>query len=84
MKLLVKIALPALAQLGNNMSQEFTFTITKEEANVILVALQELPGKICNPLSEKLRKQALSQLEGRVIHHSIEEGIAVEERMSGG
>jgi hypothetical protein len=66
------------------MSQEFTFTITKEEANVILVALQELPGKICNPLSEKLRKQALSQLEGRTIHHSIDEGIAVEERMSGG
>jgi hypothetical protein len=31
-----------------------------------------------------LRKQALSQLEGRVIHHSIDEGIAVEERMSGG
>jgi len=66
------------------MSQEFTFTITKEEANVVLVALQELPGKICNPLSEKLRKQALSQLEGRTIHHSIDEGIAVEERMSGG
>ena len=71
-------------QLGNNMSQEFTFTITKDEANVILVALQELPGKICNPLSEKLRKQALQQLEGRIIHHSIDEGIAVDERMSGG
>jgi hypothetical protein len=66
------------------MTTEFTFTISKEEANVILVALQELPGKICNPLSEKLRKQALSQLEGRTIHHSIDEGIAVEERMSGG
>jgi len=84
MKLLVRTVQQALAQSGKIMSQEFTFTITKEEANVILVALQELPGKICNPLSEKLRKQALSQLEGRTIHHSIDEGIAVEERMSGG
>ena len=71
-------------QLGNTMSQEFTFTITKDEANVILVALQELPGKICNPLSEKLRKQALEQIEGKTIHHNIDENIAVDERMSGG
>ena len=71
-------------QLGNTMSQEFTFTITKDEANVILVALQELPGKICNPLSEKLRKQALEQIEGKIIHHNIDENIAVDERMSGG
>ena len=79
----MKTAPLVLAQLGNNMTQEFTFTLTKEEANVILVALQELPGKICNPLSDKLRKQALQQVEGRTIHHSIDEGIAVDERMSG-
>jgi hypothetical protein len=65
------------------MSQEFTFTLTKDEANVILVALQELPGKICNPLSEKLREQALAQLEGKTIHHTIDENIEVDERMIG-
>jgi len=63
------------------MSQEFTFTLTKDEANVILVALQELPGKICNPLSEKLREQALEQLEGKTIHHTIDENIEVDERI---
>jgi hypothetical protein len=63
---------------------EFTFKITKEEANILLIALQELPGKICNPLSEKLREQAIEQVEGKTIHHSIEEGIAIEEHMSGG
>ncbi len=74
---------PEPVQLGNNMSQEFTFTLTKDEANVILVALQELPGKICNPLSEKLREQALAQLEGKTIHHTIDENIEVDERMIG-
>jgi hypothetical protein len=64
--------------------EEFTFTLTKDEANVILVALQELPGKICNPLSDKLREQALSQLEGRVIHHTIDENVAVDESITGG
>jgi hypothetical protein len=63
---------------------EFIFKITKEEANILLIALQELPGKICNPLSEKLREQAIEQVEGKIIHHSIDEGIAVDERMSGG
>lgn len=63
---------------------EFNFKITKEEANILLIALQELPGKICNPLSEKLREQAIEQVEGKTIHHSIDEGIAVDERMSGG
>jgi len=63
---------------------EFIFKITKEEANILLIALQELPGKICNPLSEKLREQAIEQVEGKTIHHSIDEGIAVDERMSGG
>jgi hypothetical protein len=66
------------------MSQEFTFTLTKDEANVLLIALQELPAKICNPLSEKLRKQALSQVEGKTIHHTVDENVAVDERMSGG
>jgi len=36
--------------------------LSLDEVNAILVALQELPGKICNPLSEKIRNQAQPQL----------------------
>jgi hypothetical protein len=62
---------------------EFTFKLLEEEVNVILVALQELPGKICNPLTENLRKQAIEQLEGKTIHHTIDENVGVEEQMGG-
>jgi hypothetical protein len=41
---------------------ELTFKVTIEEANHILAGLQELPGKICNPLSVKLQTQAKEQL----------------------
>ena len=60
---------------------EFQFKLLEEEVNVILVALQELPGKICNPLTENLRKQAIEQLEGKTIHHAIDENVGVEEQM---
>jgi hypothetical protein len=33
-----------------------------DEVNTILAALQELPGKICNPMSAKIRQQAEAQL----------------------
>jgi hypothetical protein len=33
-----------------------------DEVNAILAALQELPAKICNPLSQKVRAQAEAQL----------------------
>lgn len=36
------------------------FTI--EELNAILAALQELPGKICNPISQKIKSQAEEQI----------------------
>jgi len=36
--------------------------LTVEEINNILQGLQELPGKICNPLSLKIQKQASDQL----------------------
>lgn len=39
-----------------------TLTVTIEEANHILDGLQELPAKICNPLTVKLQKQAKEQL----------------------
>lgn len=40
----------------------FTFEFDLNEANAILAALQELPGKICNPISEKLKAQAQVQI----------------------
>ena len=41
----------------------FTFTdISMDEANLILAALQELPAKVANPLTQKLQQQAQSQL----------------------
>ena len=33
-----------------------------DEANLILAALQELPAKVANPLTQKLQQQAQSQL----------------------
>lgn len=36
--------------------------ISIEEANQLLQGLQELPAKICNPLSRKLQEQANQQI----------------------
>jgi hypothetical protein len=42
---------------------KFTLSdLSVDEVNFILAGLQELPGKICNPLSQKLRTQAESQI----------------------
>ena len=46
-----------------NENPDLHFTITMQEANVILSALQELPAKICNPLSQKITEQAQAQSE---------------------
>jgi hypothetical protein len=41
----------------------FTLTdLSVDEINAILAGLQELPAKIANPLTEKVRKQAEAQL----------------------
>ncbi len=37
-------------------------SLTIEEVNHILTALQEMPAKICNPISTKLHVQAESQI----------------------
>ena len=42
-----------------------TFTLTDfsiDEVNAILAALQELPAKVCNPVTQKIRQQAEAQL----------------------
>ena len=41
---------------------ELTFTFTVQEANTLLMALQELPAKIANPLTAKIQQQAQPQL----------------------
>lgn len=44
---------------------EIKFTLTElsvDEVNAILAGLQELPGKICNPISMKIRQQAEAQI----------------------
>lgn len=38
------------------------FELSVEEINNVLAGLQELPGKICNPLSLKIQQQAAQQL----------------------
>ena len=40
-----------------------TFEFTLDEANAILAVLPELPGKVCNPLIEKIKEQAAPQIE---------------------
>jgi hypothetical protein len=63
----------------------FKFELTEEEANVILAGLQELPGKVCNPLSQKLIEQAKEQLEGtegKVINHSIQDTLHTSETLN--
>ena len=64
MKLWAKTVLLVLAQLNNMISNstELTFKVNIEEANQILAGLQELPAKICNPLTLKLQTQAKEQL----------------------
>lgn len=36
----------------------FTFTLSEQEANIILSALQELPFKVSQPVIQKLLEQA--------------------------
>lgn len=77
-----------LAQL-NNMTQLTISELTLDEVNAMLIALQELPAKICNPLSDKIRTQAKAQLDayeaqnstGRVIQHSLSEGIDTADKL---
>ena len=46
-----------------NENPDLHFTFTMQEANAILAALQELPAKVSNPLSQKMTEQAQVQIE---------------------
>ena len=48
--------------MENKENPTFTFSLDLNEANAILAALQELPAKIANPITESIRKQAQEQL----------------------
>lgn len=65
MKSLMQSVPPALALLSNYMNQNPTLTLNLElnDINVILAALQELPAKVCNPLTDKVKSQAVPQLQ---------------------
>ena len=41
---------------------EFTFTVTDQEANLLIAGLQELPARVANPLTQKLQSQAQEQM----------------------
>lgn len=45
-----------------NQNPDFNFVLNLNEANAILAALQELPAKIANPISEKIKVQAQEQI----------------------
>ena len=63
--------------------------LSVDEINAILIALQELPGKICNPLSKKIQQQVLPQIQptqtnefgGQIINKSIDESIATVDKV---
>ena len=40
---------------------EFTFTVTEQEANLLIQALAELPAKVSMQLLLKLQQQAMGQ-----------------------
>ena len=64
MKLLEMIVQRALAQLNNmnEINPSLALDLTLGEINAIIAALQELPAKICNPLTAKITEQAQAQL----------------------
>ena len=42
--------------------KNIVWTVTEGEANLVIQALQELPAKISNPLTQKLIQQAQQQM----------------------
>lgn len=67
--------LVVLVKLYNmNENPILKFELTLNEANVVLNALQELPAKICNPLSEKITTQAKAQIEALQATEAVEVG----------
>ena len=47
----------------NNENPTFNFSLNLEETNAILGSLQELPAKVANPITQKIREQAEAQIK---------------------
>lgn len=45
-----------------NQNPDFNFVLNLNETNAILAALQELPARIANPISDKIKTQAQKQI----------------------
>ena len=45
-----------------NQNPILTLNLDLNEINAVLAALQELPGKVCNPLTQKITEQAKAQI----------------------
>ena len=54
--------------------------LTLDDINNLLIALQEVPAKVCNPLSEKIRSQITAQIkeEQAIAKSTVEEKPAAE------
>jgi len=46
----------------NPKQKVLTLELTVDEINTVISGLQELPAKVCNPLTNKIVKQAQDQL----------------------
>lgn len=46
-----------------NENPTLNFSLNIEEINAILAALQELPAKVANPMTQKIREQAETQIK---------------------
>ena len=60
----VPLALAQLDKMTQN-PEDLKFTLDDlniNEVNIILAGLQELPAKVCNPLTKKLTEQAEQQI----------------------
>lgn len=49
--------------MNANKNPSLDLTLTLDEVNAILAALQELPARVANPLTQKISEQAKKQLE---------------------
>lgn len=46
----------------NDQNPDFYFVLSLNETNAILAAIQELPAKVANPISDKIKAQAQEQI----------------------
>lgn len=64
----------------NEQELNLNFTFSIPEINLILQGIQELPGRICNPLSEKIRNQAdpqVKQFQETMQNQQVEDATVV-------